>query len=773
MPALMGVAVFTACSKSSDSIDEEEIKPITPVSDSDWQTVSSSGGTIEKGDLTLTFPSGTFSSDAKVAITETAGNRLVDSDVAASFYQVLVPREGVGKQSRVSLKIPDGTKNVRMVVLSPGWNRHTNTTRNVFCELQASVTDGTATATLPALSEDPDTNPYFYIGLLDDDGDETRAATRAASDYRFKVTRDVGWLEYYRNKDTYDKIEAYLNENVPIALQKLKDHGFPLPSVNIQYTVRFPKDKDEKECWGTWTPSHWSIYMSDIYINKEKLFQLMKEPNNTELRNQLQATLVHESAHAIHDLIFEPRSGRDMKAAGAEGDEWAMLDEAMGCWTEKFWGDMAVGGELGAKNLPLVMKELFPHELSYPACRAHGYGMSGFLEYLAKKSRNGDNSMVKLYRYQKGRTLRQALEKYVEEEGVAFFHHDAYYDFVLSALNNNLIQGVSTEDCFVSKKGITKTAGGELSDNAYNNGAVFQQFMISKDIVAQNPDQDIELSQEHSDITSYILYDTGSELKQLGKADISNPYTISVKNFCKLYGVDNPTRMTKAQSLYVVSLRNTFTKENDTKPCTVKLSLTEQEETDIKVTRIRSVRLDAEFKAQIKGSSYTDLAPVSFYNFKNNTYTVTQKNDVVHIEVDVHNTDTYYDTKKTMSFDITGFRGNLKGTRIENLKYDSHYEYFFTYGDQKDDYDRNRDVTIVSCVLNKIPPISTDSYVYNNTGVFSYGGKGVSAFDIDKYEHKVTTYYNDGKSETDEWEPLRSDNDEIKLSIEFEFEYGK
>jgi hypothetical protein len=146
---------------------------------------------------------------------------------------------------------------------------------------------------------------------------------------------------------------------------------------------------------------------------------------------------------------------------------------------------------------------------------------------------------------------------------------------------------------------------------------------------------------------------------------------------------------------------------------------------------------------------------------------------VVHIEVDVHNTDTYYDTKKTMSFDITGFRGNLKGTRIENLQYDSHYEYFFTYGDQKDDYDRNRDVTIVSCVLNKIPPISTDSYVYNNTGVFSYGGKGVSAFDIDKYEHKVTTYYNDGKAETDEWEPLRSDNDEIKLSIEFEFEYGK
>ena len=766
---------LTSCSKGSDDVGSDTPKPDEPVSDGDWQSVPSSGGTVAKGDLTIKFPSGSFNGDAKVAVTETAGSKFVDSDVAASFYQVLMPKTGSQKEATVSLAIPDGVKNVRMVVLSPGWNRHTNTTRNVYYELPSTTSGGMVTATLPAFSDDPDTNPYFYIGLLNDDGDNgtSRSATRAASGYRFKVTRDVGWVDYYRNKDIYDKIEAYLNENVPIALQKLKGHGFPLPSVDIQYTVRGPKDEDEKKCWGTWTPSHWCIYWSDVYINKDKLFELMKNPNNATLRKQLEATLVHESAHAIHDLIFEPRSGRGMKSDGAKGDEWSMLDEAMGCWTEKFWGAMDVGGELGARNLPLVIIELFPHEMSYLGCRSHGYGMSGFLEYLAKKSKGGDNSLVKLYKYQKGHTLREAIEKYISEESVTFFTPDAYYDFVLSALNNELIQGVLLEDCFLSKKGITKAEGGELSDNIYNNGAICQQFMISKDVIAQNPEQDLEVSQGRSGITSYVLYDTGNGLKELGKADISTPFTISVKDFCKLFGISNPTKTTLSKNLYVISLRSTFTTDNDTRPTTVRVSVTEQEETDMKVTKIKSVRFDAEFKAKIKGTDWTDLSPVSFYNFNTNAYSFSQSNGVLHVEVSYAGSDCYYDTRKTMSFDITGFKGNLSGCRVENLKYDSTLEYLFTYPGYKNDYDRAKDVTLLSCTFSKLPPIYTDCYDYDLTAVFAFGGKGRSAFDIMDYHHQVTTYYNDGKTETEEWEALRSDDDEMKISIDFEYRYEK
>lgn len=60
---------FCACSKDNETGDEP-LLPTTPVSNSDWQTIPKSGGTIEKGDITLEFPSGTFGEETKVAVSE-------------------------------------------------------------------------------------------------------------------------------------------------------------------------------------------------------------------------------------------------------------------------------------------------------------------------------------------------------------------------------------------------------------------------------------------------------------------------------------------------------------------------------------------------------------------------------------------------------------------------------------------------------------------------------------------------------------------------------
>ena len=73
---LLGAAILllglAACGSSEGPSEDEpnKPKPEVPVDDGDWQTVPATGGTIEKGDITITFPSGTFSKDTKVAISD-------------------------------------------------------------------------------------------------------------------------------------------------------------------------------------------------------------------------------------------------------------------------------------------------------------------------------------------------------------------------------------------------------------------------------------------------------------------------------------------------------------------------------------------------------------------------------------------------------------------------------------------------------------------------------------------------------------------------------
>ena len=64
--------LMAACSENNNEENGGKTtpNPNVPVSNDDWQTVPATGGSIEKGDIVLTFPSGTFGKDTKVAITE-------------------------------------------------------------------------------------------------------------------------------------------------------------------------------------------------------------------------------------------------------------------------------------------------------------------------------------------------------------------------------------------------------------------------------------------------------------------------------------------------------------------------------------------------------------------------------------------------------------------------------------------------------------------------------------------------------------------------------
>lgn len=81
---------LVACSESSDSEEQPE-GPSVPVNPGDYQDVPVTGGVIKKGNIAINFPSGTFDSDTKVAITEVNKGSVGGEHEASPFYQLTLP----------------------------------------------------------------------------------------------------------------------------------------------------------------------------------------------------------------------------------------------------------------------------------------------------------------------------------------------------------------------------------------------------------------------------------------------------------------------------------------------------------------------------------------------------------------------------------------------------------------------------------------------------------------------------------------------------------
>ncbi|MCR4583840.1 MAG: hypothetical protein K5764_09880 [Prevotella sp.] len=211
-------------------------------------------------------------------------------------------------------------------------------------------------------------------------------------------------------------------------------------------------------------------------------------------------------------------------------------------------------------------------------------------------------------------------------------------------------------------------------------------------------------------------------------------------------------------------------------------------ETDLKIVKITSVRLMTEFKDKRNDSNYTDAAPVDFYCFSDNEYKVTQDEDKLHVEVYHKGAEYYYTSVRNMSFDLTGFTGDCSKSKIENLKYNLDYEYLYdyTYVDEfgrtqhhTDDYGRMKEIDNVKCTFSPLPPMNVTLYPnilypgYDknvNVGVFSYGGTGKDGFNLIDYSHKETIVNKEESDEHYTYEAVSSDDNSVKLNIEFVYE---
>ena len=203
-----------ACGESNN--DEELSKPdtpVTPVNPGDWQTVPAKGGTIEKGDIALSFPAGTFDADTKVAITEVKKGSVGGECEVSPFYQLTVSN-ATNKPITVKMKAKETDDgNAEFMVQSPAYSISQNQDVTNECTLETNYIGGVYTASIPTLNEPEDENhASFTIGLCRNpyiDTDETRQVTRASDssdpDYIEGETDSVKWKAYIN----YSKLKDF------------------------------------------------------------------------------------------------------------------------------------------------------------------------------------------------------------------------------------------------------------------------------------------------------------------------------------------------------------------------------------------------------------------------------------------------------------------------------------------------------------------------------------------------------------------------------------
>ena len=568
LPLLLVLAAAVSCVN-----EKESYKPEYSIASGDWHQVPASGGSVEVGDLALDIPSGTFAEDSKVAVTKIKKGAAYGGDEQSEFYQLTFPTSGTRKELTLRIKSPEPEKMVA-VARAAAYNSVTLERVNTTYVLDTEVKDGEVVATIPQIDDLIEIQPNMTVGLLKDflkdDGDGV-VRTKKDLDKIYKIE----WPEFDENifialdyakykKDMLD----FLNTNISDVLSKMMALGFEMPSQTIVYVIR---DFHGDSTWGYESPSLFSKSNIQIELDSRKLKQLVQDKSNTYLHQNLQQTLIHETLHYVHDVVYDKRMafvkfasmapetlGNNLiEKLGLEvskikySDEWVVLSEALATWIEKATGDRRIS-ENCAVYAELFLDSFMPREGQKTEFQNAGYGMGFFIEWLSQKTTN--RKIVGLLENQRngGESVLAVIKKYLADNKVSFFTADDYCDFAKSALTGKIDDRVkanclSTEKSsgfLVKKAGEVVTASGMV----YNFGVSAMDVRFQQTMVQQYKDQPYEfmIAPKTEGKVSFIF---DSDANYLGKATDTMPFTLSLEDYNKnpfsyfrivTINVDNP-----------------------------------------------------------------------------------------------------------------------------------------------------------------------------------------------------------------------------------------
>lgn len=463
---------LTACSSSEgDENGSNPSKPDIPISNDDWQTVPVSGGTIEKDSISITFPSGTFTEDAKVAITDVRKGTIGGEFEASKFYQITMPCTA-NKPITIRMKSNEINDNIIFIAQSNAYCPSRGTVSKAQLQYETTYSNGEYTATIPALKGDVDgENELFSIGLCNVNSEN--AGTRLLSNLRYDVMKEgkVGKVNYqirysltqkHRNLDKYHKAESIvgkINKYVQQALTKINDLGFKLDGEQTLYIDFDPDDKD----WGGHKVC--GIPFAEGFAMWVSLGVDMLTASTTT-DDDIKCTVIHEIFHWFQSF-FDTRSNYKKSRKEYHGDEMVMYE--MGAvWIEQFMNKNKLNevflkqtaykyfnnySNLGLIDYVDIWKVIDESGETIDPYGYQGYSMAPLLYYLCStkefESWNLDNNSVyelhKLWKDNFGtKTTVEIMEKWLKgNHEYDFFYGNKIDDYYLKLLEGKLVKNFS------------------------------------------------------------------------------------------------------------------------------------------------------------------------------------------------------------------------------------------------------------------------------------------------------------------------------------------
>lgn len=662
--ALLSVGL-SACSSTEDDMPSPST-PDVPISKDDWQTVPANGGTIDKGDIALTFPSGTFGSDANIAITEVQKGQMGGNNEASKFYQISMPCT-TNKPITVKIKSNEEGDNISFVAFANSYCMSNGEDRKAELQYETTYSDGEYSgeysATIPTINGgDADENVKFIIGL-GRFNNPRKAGTRGLLTevlYEGKVGNisyqlRYPWSLFSHNTDVLNRlapISLKINDYIKESITQITSLGFKVEGEKILY-VDFDLNETDwggHQVCGIPGGSGYSMWVS---LGVKKVLE------STE--DQIKCTVIHEIFHWFQSY-YDPRSNLAKSKKSLSGEE-TILYEAGAVWAEQFMNSGKLNGEFVKDYLPLYTisvkdldavfsfeKDASVTKSSQEKYKRHGYALSTLLYYLTSpiadmKAFNIDKTKI-VEIYKKWTTVPGSgfwpIESWLYDHNSGFLHSTQFDEYVIALMTGKLIEEVNINNVGypegLERKAVIKELGKkEFKATCYNNGTASHKFDFINYIDNEKTFKGKEIVVKQNggeDISTYIIAQNKSNFKLLkGSFSENDSLTIGGDELDNLFG--------KGERIMLHVL--TINHNHDNSEFGVSLELKEETNKDFK---IENIDLEFDYTTNRDGRQSGGFFKIGFIKErikvtrKDNTYTVVCENK------DSYNTE-------FLSFDVT------------------------------------------------------------------------------------------------------------------------
>ena len=802
--ALFVAFSMAACDeKGDDGSNEPDVpKPPTTVDDDDWQAVPSSGGTIEKDSISITFPSGTFSGDTKVAISNVSKGKIYGDLEVSPFYQITMPVT-TKRATTIKIKSQKLDDDVSFVFHSAGLARSAGQVLETNTFLETTYYNGEYIATLPIFeNEEESATDFFAVGLARaHDDSQTRGATphRATLNGEGQV-KGIKW-KLYTDKSAYDfwnwdkvtmgsDLEKMI-KNITDALTIITDLGFTLQDKDRVIPYYYISDSSK---WGYFVQDKWHDSRSYIGISVNLLYSAKSSGDEFSMP----CTVLHETFHyfqADYDNRCATKKAGGLYGTGYYYDNEGILYEMGAVWIEQFvnngqlnasflketvFGDVFyTGDDVNGKGDKLG----FGYELSrwgngedtgynrLECNQQQGYTMGPILYYITTEMSAWNfykTSVVDLHRLWREKWKSDKynsyyiLDEWVKSHYSDFFLDDSIDKYWLKLWEGKLVKDFCIADLFGRNVFFIKDKNKKfvLGDDCYPYGCGVRMVTLQGFKDTPLNDKELVIKQENANVHTYVIYSSkNSNYKTFREVQKDGAIRcVAVGDSIVIKGSTLEQMREADGNLDTEFFLITTNIENQMhskviNPYKVSIELRDKEEDVNNVTPFRTnFSLGVKYFEEVTrdgntttSETYNEELPFGFANINGYDKEITTTVDGTTLKVSCINEER--GMKETLSYDILNFNDNKK-MKVANLVYTLHSEgEHYVSGDGNVDVVRDYTIKIYGQL----------SFTRSNPG----GGMQEYDFGLSETINSTNIYYEDKRINKRKW------SEEVTSTVEW------